>query len=128
MPMINKRLIMVDRKQTKSLSKIRKSTLIANIAILSILLFFAYFGYKNLNWILEFVCLAAFPFYAWNFYKYFFNKNYRKHFNEYRDKQRALPKKERDDYRFKRFLERNIGLGLIGLGIVILVILIYTKT
>ena len=73
-------------------NKIRKKTIIANVLVAIALPFFAYYlGYKNSNWLLEFVCLMFFPFVAYNALKYLFKKNYRRNLNEYNDQQEALP-------------------------------------
>lgn len=99
-----------------SLTTIRKRTAIVNILVIIILPFFAYFGYESSNWILEFICLITFPFVVWNSYKYLFKKEYRKHLNEYHDKQRDLPKEEK----YMTQVYRTIIIDLKILGIAIL--------
>jgi hypothetical protein len=73
-------------------NKIRKKIIITNVLVAIALPLFAYYlGYKNSNWLLEFVCLIFFPFVAYNAVKYLFKKDYRRNLNEYHDRQRALP-------------------------------------
>jgi len=101
---------------TSSPSKIRKKTAIINILIIIALPFFAYYlGYKYSNWLLQFVCLAAFPFVVYNAFKYFFKTDYRKTLNEYHDNQKALPKEERDG-------------PVYGMGIIIFSMILFLVT
>ena len=73
-------------------NKIRKKTIIANVLVAIALPFFAYYlGYKNSNWLLEFVCLMSFLLVVYNALKYLFKKDYRRHLNEYHDQQKVLP-------------------------------------
>lgn len=73
-------------------SKIRKKTIIVNFLVAIALPFSAYYlGYKNSNWLLEFVCLTFFPLVVYNAFKYLFKEDYRSHLNEYHDQQKALP-------------------------------------
>lgn len=99
---------------------IRKRTAIANILATIALPFFVYLGYKNSNWLLELVCLVVFPFTAYNTYKYFFKKDYRRHLNEYHDRQKALPREERDGYWMSVYNRQCVAIGIIGFGIIIL--------
>ena len=93
-------------------NKIRKKTIIANVLVAIALPFFAYYlGYKNSNWLLEFVCLMFFPFVAYNTLKYLFKKDYRRHLNEYNDQQEALPKEGRDGYIFSQIQYGKIKIG-----------------
>lgn len=93
-------------------NKIRKKTIIANVLVAIALPFFAYYlGYKNSNWLLEFVCLMFFPFVAYNALKYLFKKNYRRNLNEYNDQQKALPKEGRDGYIFSQIQYGKIKIG-----------------
>jgi hypothetical protein len=72
-------------------NKIRKKTIIANVLVAIALPFFAYYlGYKNSNWLLEFVCLMFFLLVVYNALKYLFKKDYRRNFNEYQDSQKGL--------------------------------------
>ncbi len=73
-------------------NKIRKKTIIVNVLVAIALPFFTYYlGYKNSNWLLEFVCLMFFSLVVYNALKYLFKKDYRSHLNEYHDQQKALP-------------------------------------
>lgn len=82
-----------------SQNQIYKRTAIAHILVIIALPFFAYWGYKNSNWVIEIVCSIAFLLTTYNVYKYFFKIDYRKHLNEYHDQQESLPWRERDMYR-----------------------------
>ena len=94
-------------------NKIRKKTLIANVLVAIALPFFAYdLGYKNSNWLLEFVCLMSFLLVVYNALKYLFKKDYRRHLNEYHDQQKALPKEERDGYNFSQIQYGKIKIGV----------------
>ena len=94
-------------------NKIRKKTIIANVLVAIALPFFAYYlGYKNSNWLLEFVCLMSFLLVVYNALKYLFKKDYRRHLNEYHDQQKALPKKERDGYNFSQIQYGKIKIGV----------------
>lgn len=77
-------------------NKIRKKTIIVNVLVAIALPFFAYYlGYKNSNWLLEFVCLMLFLLVAYNALKYLFKEDYRSHLNKYHDQQKALPNGEK---------------------------------
>jgi hypothetical protein len=101
-----------------SVNQIRKRTAIVNILVIIALPFFAYWGYNDSNWVLEFTCLAVFPFVVWNGYKYFFKKEYRQHLNEYHDRQRELPKE-------KRYMTRSYKFFIMELKIFGIAIFLY---
>ena len=93
-------------------NKIRKKTIIANVLVAIALPLFAYYlGYKNSNWLLEFVCLMLFPLVAYNALKYLFKEDYRSHLNKYHDQQKALPKEGRDGYIFSQIQYGKIKIG-----------------
>lgn len=103
-----------------SQNQIRKRTAIAHILAIIVLPFFIYFGYKNSNLVIEIACLIFFLLVFWNAYKYFFKTDYRKHLNEYHDRQDALPKEERDGYDNTKYHVFGIKIGIICLVITIL--------
>ncbi len=105
-------------------NKIRKKTAIANLLVILFLLFFAYFGYQNSNWLMSLVCLLSLPFVCYNLYKYFFKQEHREVLNKYHDQQKSLPKNERDGYIFSQIQYSQIKLGITLLLFTILTAII----